>query len=725
MPVDDYEYIDSPTEIGELNDRMELARKIKEQEEAQIRHKPRNGKLIEFSPVGGSFNPFAKKCDPEMAQRTVRNQDKFMDMSFLDYIKSKYESWKNEIGNCEAITRWQVARTLYGTSNPTSYYGEGDYNERKISSNHYRLNADKLANNTAYNDVNWSITDNSQEKTPYSTIKQLSELMEFYSKEKNMMSTARQTNLNSILFGTGWSMVEWDESTQSLCFKSLTPDMVIHEVNDDPAQELRWILVCRKAPPVEVIRKFPDKKEKIIEHMERRGMSSSFSLTNQVDIHTDSKKNGKEIEYWEFYHVQDPQSDIPNGRKLCFLSDGEPLCDYEFPLSVLPLSRQTSYHFPKTNIGSSVLDNTINLQMLIDEILKDYVDKSLYSSSDIIVMPDSVDYTVETMEENKVTIIKYPHSTTKPEIKNISLRSDVSENVKMVELLGDIINKTQGLSEIFQGETSSSIRSATGQALQLEQARYSIEDLTSAYYGMIRKLGTAALFVLKENAQDAIEYTVGNKRTSLDRESLPKVPFVSIDNINAVANTPAGKRDMLDYLSDHQIITKASQKVDILQHGNINKVLSKMTETMNSIREAIDEIITSIEDGFGVPSADKYDDHDKWTLELIQAIEKEKAKGNRELVVSGLRQRFNEHVAKWKETTINDPDFYLVSGWTPFPFPQQAAPQEPPPPNKGGSPPNPSGDGGVIDPREIASPSQKVDDVKQKAEDFTAQQNLN
>jgi hypothetical protein len=250
---------------------------------------------------------------------------------------------------------------------------------------------------------------------------------------------------------------------------------------------------------------------------------------------------------YEFYHKKTEA--IPGGRYMLFCDHDVVLFDGEMPYRDLPVYRVAPYNILGTQYGYSNTFDLLPIQTAINSIYSTILTNHNAFGVQNVMAPRGSDVTMEQVGSG-MNFIEYNMQAGKPEALNLLQTS--SETYQFAQMLEKIMETLSGISSVTRGNPEKNLESGTALALVQSMSLQFISGLQRSYVGMIEKVGTGIINMLRDYADEPrIAMIVGEaNRTYMKKftgDDLSSVNRVVVDMGNPLSKCLKKGTEVLMY----------------------------------------------------------------------------------------------------------------------------------------------------------------------------------
>ena len=411
------------------------------------------------------------------------------------------------------------------------------------------------------------------------------DILDYYMDQRGVESYLRRAVEDSLIFGSGYLKVSWDDSqgddvvadpnTQQIyksgdiAFDNPSIFDVIYDHLCRRFEDSRWVLIRNFANKWELIEKYPQYREEILQTSPvdkydwRDYRRAQFQRIGAIAPNSDS------IDLWEFYHER--TTALPDGRYALFVGT-TPLEEGPMPYSKKPLLRVVPAPLLLTTFGYTPAFDLQGVQEAINSELSTIIlnhknlgpTKIWFHSDETINIADL---------EPGTTVLQ---SDTKPE--PINFAQTPREFFSFMDQLAKYAEYVSGVNAVAHGQPQESLRSAAALALIDQKALQYASILVANYYRFLCDAGTFMLELLKQNANSPrVIYIAGvNNRSALKEfqaQDLKNISRVSVVSGNPMSKTTVGRQNIATDLIQNGLLKTPEEYLTVLQTGQIRPAI--------------------------------------------------------------------------------------------------------------------------------------------------------
>lgn len=438
----------------------------------------------------------------------------------------------------------------------------------------------------------------------------------------------------------------------------------------DPIQP--WYIFSGRVNKFDLAAKFPAYQDEIIMFSNYAGNGLSRPclfpiITEQTDF----------IEAHTLIHLPTPA--CPEGRYTLFIPECI-LLDNPYPYPAKCFHRVSGGELLETAFGHTQNYDLLSLEQVTDALHSIVLNNQTTFGVSTIVGPKGGGIAHQELAKGLRYLEVDPNLVDK--IRPLNLTATPVEVFNYIQSLGQKKGELSGINSILRGDPEGSLKGASGSAMALlqSQAIQFNSAIQQSYFRLLSSAGTGIIELLRKFSDEPRIVRIAGKANSeaikeykFDSKTLESVSTVVFEPVNAVLQTAAGKLGVADSLLERQLITSASQYIEVLTTGNLQVILDPIVTVQEAILEENEHLV----DGTPV-TAVIVENHQKHIDGHYVVISKPNAKSDPELVQRVL-MHIQEHINLWTQASMQNPALLAATG-------QQVLPVNP-----GMMPPSPAG----------------------------------
>lgn len=284
-----------------------------------------------------------------------------------------------------------------------------------------------------------------------------------------------------------------------------------------------------------------------------------------------------------FYAFHEDTPAVPGGRFLMFadittLFEDDTLVNAgyvdERGMGFIPIWDNIPSTMAGSPFGYTPAFDLIPLQQELNELISAVTTNNINFATQCVMAPKGSNLHYQSLATGMTFIEWDPKMgpTAKPEALN--LLHSAPETYQLIDKLIQNMEILAGVSALDRGVPDQSITSGQYAALITTNSIIFQAPLQRAYAGLCSKVATGTLRILKRNMKaDRVSQIVGANKTSSARkwgqEQLSGVSGISVDTINPMLQTPAGKMQLADVLMKSGLIKDPQQYIGVYTDGDL------------------------------------------------------------------------------------------------------------------------------------------------------------
>lgn len=518
-------------------------------------------------------------------------------------------------------------------------------------------------------------------------------VLDYYMIEKHLENTFRDSAEFSLFGAEGWIVLDWnatagklytvDESTGTpvydgdIEFKAFHPIDIIRECWGENSKRT-WYIVREFKNKYDLAAKYKDLGKQIIAVDEQ----SDF-MRNYSNINYDAKTGADHVPVFKFYHQ--PTEALPNGRMVQFVGADIVMSDGPLPYKNMPIYPMMPMPWHGTPFGYTVGYDLMGIQTNLDALNSIVATNQMNYGIQNVLLPRGGDYNVYAIAQG-LNGIEYDPKVGKPE--PLSLLQTPEEIIKNIERLEQKLQKLSGQNDASRGNVD---RDMSGAALALlaSQAVQFNGGLQQEYNTQLGSVGTGIIEILQMYAATPRIASIAGKSNrarvvEFKGEDLDGINRVSVEQVNPVSKTAAGRLSMAQDMLKSGLIQTQQHYFEVLMTGTIDSLYEHETSQILMIRSENEDLSEGKQ-----PVAVLTDKHKLHIQEHSTVLDSPDARRDPK-IVTAVTAHIQEHIQLLKTTA---PELLgLLGEQSLAPQPMTPAPGGPPsPPQQPHGPP-----GGVM-----------------------------
>ncbi len=550
----------------------------------------------------------------------------------------RYRDWLKESGRADRMVRgWQAfygyAPGGDGDTSQTGQSGEqGEYVD--VTTNDFATLVTQTAVMTTANKPAFKAIATNADSASMEQASFAQGLLEFYDKTHSITDRDYEVVMIGQVSSEGWEIQSWDASAGKnltdfapgepthegdIRIRATTPFRVAYDPDAEDVDSLLWLAFKYRDNRFDLAQRIEARDPIAAEKL--RSMSSAerdwsdgednFDLGSRGGASRDV--SGDLVWVWEFRHLPSPS--LPNGRLLkmvnseCVIFDSfeavvdeatgeKSITDHGYPYSELH-----AYRFSPDVVIGSIAGHTPAFDLLGLQELRDTFATQMASAANAGGILNLWTQSGDKPElSSTVGGMNFLQSKTEPKpIQGIQLSPQVPAADEMVDRQ---MMRRMGQSDVSMGEVPKGMPGNLAALLEAKTVQYHSRGQAS-FAHVLERSRTGLLKILKRFAKTERVAVLGGKANgykykSWTAEDLSGVDRFTVESINPLTQTYAGKMDAAKELLDHGMIESPAQYLLLRETGRLEPMLESTEANLMSIRKE-KEMLT---EGIGLPPID-------------------------------------------------------------------------------------------------------------------------
>lgn len=512
-------------------------------------------------------------------------------------------------------------------------------------------------------------------------------VLDYYMTEKHLEATIKDSAEFALFGAEGFVVLDWnatageiysvDPETNApiydgdLEFEAFHPIDMVRECWGENAKQT-WYVKRKFKNKFDLAAKYRDLAKQIIAISEASDMLHRYS-----NIAYDTETSVDFIPEWTFYHEKTEA--LPNGRIVKFVGADVCLIDGALPYKRVPVYPISPAPWHGTPFGYTVGYDLMGIQQNLDALNSIIATGQMNYGVQNILLPRGGEYNVYALAQG-LNGIDYDPKVGEPKPLNLlATPKELIDNITRLEHKQETLS---GINAVARGNID---RDLSGSALALiaSQAVQFNAGLQQSYNFLLEAVGTGVIEIIQEYATTPrIASIAGKSNRSRVREfkgsDLDGINRVSVEQINPVAKTAAGRLQMAQDLLKANQITTVQHYIEVITTGNLESLYEHEMSQILMVRSENEDL----SDG-KAPQVMITDKHKLHIQEHATVLDSPEARTNPQ-IVQAVTVHIQQHINALKNT---DPNLLTLLGEQSL----AVSPQGPPP---GGAPlPHPPGPG--------------------------------
>ena len=420
-------------------------------------------------------------------------------------------------------------------------------------------------------------------------------LLDYYMREKHLEVILREAVEFALLFGEGFVISEWDETsgevygvnpdTQAdvyegdLHYMTRAPMDVIRDVYATSTDEIQWYVIRRPRNKFDLASKYPELADKITSYSTTNKMNQNFTVNTATQL-----AQSDTVTHFTFYHKR--TAAMPNGRRIEFLDTDLILTDGPMPYRDLPVHRIVPAELIGTSFGYTVMYDLMPIQETLNGLYSTIkTNQETFGVQNILVPKGSGIGITEV--SGGLNFIEYDKQLGKPEALNFT--HTPPEVFSFIAGLEKMMETISGVNSVARGDPQASLKSGAALALVQSQAIQFSQGLQASYTSLLETVGQSTINLLRDFAAvPRIAMIVGKNNRGEMREftgkDLENVNRVVVDQGNPMTRTTAGKVELAQMMIQMKLIDTPEQLLQVIQTGSLEVLTESKTNELLAIK---------------------------------------------------------------------------------------------------------------------------------------------
>lgn len=500
-----------------------------------------------------------------------------------------------------------------------------------------------------------------------------------------------------MIFGESVVSTLWDETAgdQSAVklpqgetdIKVFNPLSAVRDINLRDVQDSKWWLVRRYENRWDMAAKYPQYHDELIAQASQSGETNDAVTEISYYFRKSAQRDSDQIPIWTLVH--DRTEALPDGRIVEWFDEGV-LTDEPLQYKQMPIHCFQPYQIAETPFGYSPIWDALGIQKGLDVLNSTLLTNNWTSGLQKYWSKKGDSISVQDLGAGGVFL----ESEEMPQA--LQLTNSAKEAYTLRNEMVSEQEQMTGLNATSRGKPETNLKSGTALALVVSQAIEFLSRVEEEFHETAQFMATSMVRNIQQFASTERVITVvgeGDRpyQEVFRSDDLRMVSRISIEQVNALSKTAAGRTEMANALLDKGIIKEAKDYVGVITTGNLDPALGK-PRSAYIMAKMETELMMKGQEQIAVAT----DHHAEHIREHKSALDNPDARKNPQ-IVGVLTKHINEHIHLWQTT---DPNILKVTGQEP-PL-NMMGPGGPPPQG----PQQPEGGGGSADPAEMMNPDQ-------------------
>lgn len=596
---------------------------------------------------------------------------------------SQYYDFANRYG---FMTKWRKGYTsYYGMSESgadSAHLNQGGTNGDQyiLRVNQYRSLIQSLLVMTTSQRPAWQPKAQNTDSQSLAQTVLARSILDFYMSDKHLERDLKKATEFALVAGEGFISLSWN-ATSGQIYAVGENNRPVYDGDVEfsvyhPIDVIRDTSGTNEKTAWYIIRSFKNKYDLAAKYFELEddilSVSNAYDPTRSYANLSNSQSQSDFIPVYTFRHKE--SDSLPAGRQVEFIDGDVILNDGPLPYKSLSVFRIAPGEWHGTPFGYTPGYDLMGIQKNYDALNSIIATGQLSYGLQSILLPRGGNVNVVELAQG-LNGIEYDHAVGKPEPLN--LLHTPPEIFKQVENLEHLMQSLSGVNAVIRGTPEASLKSGSALALVAAQAVQSNSGLQSSYNSLLEDCGTGLIEFLQTFATTPrIMQIAGKSNRSRIQEfkgtDLEGISRVTVEVVNPMSKTAAGKMQMAQDLMNSKLITTPQEYLEVIMTGSLDALLEADTSEILLIRSENEDLADGKQ-----PSATAVDRHSIHIKEHATCLASPEARAN-PTIVQNVTAHIQLHIDLLRNT---DPAILQLMGETPLPPAPGANPPGPPPPS--------------------------------------------
>lgn len=419
-------------------------------------------------------------------------------------------------------------------------------------------------------------------------------LLDYYEHNKKMGKYIDRAVFHALLYGTGYSTVEWDASqgdeytmdmasatnlkTGDLVFANYTPFDCIIDLTKSSAEEHQWHIMRKWVNRFDLIAKFPQYEEEILALPNKNNVDGTTIIMNMMMLATDDETD--DVALYTFYHKKTDA--VKEGRIVQFCSADLVLLSTPMPYRHYPVLRLSAGELEDTPFGYTTSFSLLQLQEMLNSLYSAAITNMESGAVNNIWVPDGCNIT-EPMVVGGNNYNVYNKEAGKPEV--LELCKTPEEVFTMINMIKQDMNALSGISDVTRGQIPSANMSGSAMAYSNNMSLQFLNHLQQSRVFMQESQANLTISMLQDFADVPRNAAIAGKSNEafmgeFSKKDLAGIDRVSAQTVNPAIKTPAGMAAVAQELLAAKLVNAkqylqlhATGEIETMYEGPSNELL--------------------------------------------------------------------------------------------------------------------------------------------------------
>lgn len=357
-------------------------------------------------------------------------------------------------------------------------------------------------------------------------------------------------------------------------YHNATPlDIIINTAIQDRGQ-VQWKIWRRWMNKYDLAAMYPESADnvKVLNDSE-----STYGTKLVTLIHHDNET----IPVFYAFHEDTPA--VPGGRFLMFADQTTIFEDSDLVSAgyadekgqgFIPIYDNISSTMAGSPFGYTVAFDLIPLQQELNELISAVTTNNINFATQCVMAPKGSNLHYQSLATGMTFIEWDPKMGPNAKPEALNLLHSAPETYQLIDKLIQNMEILAGVSALDRGVPDQSITSGQYAALITTNSIIFQAPLQRAYAGLCEKVATGTLRILKQNMKsERVTQIVGANKVSSSQswgpENLTGISGITVQTINPMLQTPAGKMQLADVLMKSGLIKDPQQYIGVYTDGDL------------------------------------------------------------------------------------------------------------------------------------------------------------
>jgi hypothetical protein len=359
-----------------------------------------------------------------------------------------------------------------------------------------------------------------------------------------------------------------DQHEGDIEYHNITPlDLVINTMVQDRSH-VKWKIWRRWVNKYDIAAEYPDQAEQL---KDLSDTESTYGTKLVTLIHHDNET----IPMFYAFHEDTPA--VPGGRFLMFADPSTILEDStleEAGYGEIPIYENIPATMAGSPFGYTVAFDLIPLQQELNELVSAVTTNNINFATQCVMAPKGSNLHYQNLATGMTFIEWDPKMGPNSKPEPLNLLHSAPETYQLIDKLIQNMEILAGVSALDRGVPDQSITSGQYAALITTNSVIFQAPLQRSYARLCEKLATGTIDILRRNMKaDRVSQIMGSNKASIAQtwgpENLSEISGVTVETINPMLQTPAGKMQLADVLMKSGLIKDPQQYIGVYTDGDL------------------------------------------------------------------------------------------------------------------------------------------------------------